>query len=77
LDEDDRIDIRGNLRSAIFHMAHCWDALRDAEKILDGDGGDFEIEVDQISGVTAEVTTPEDAFGLSLERILDNMEESA
>jgi hypothetical protein len=76
LDSDGREDVQQNLRSAIFHLAHCWDALRDAENILNGAGGDFEIEVDQIGGATGEVAAPKGAFRLSLECILDNMEAS-
>ena len=76
LGEEDRLDLEQSLRAAIFHLANCWDSLRNAEEILQTDDEDYSIETDYIEGATGETIDAADAFKFKLEYILDEMEVS-
>ena len=67
LSAEDKDDLLVALRSAIFHLALCWDALRDAENIVEA-----EIETDDIESITGNMDIPPDnAFKLTLEEIIE------
>lgn len=69
LNEKDRDDVQSNLRSAIYHLASCWDALRNVENVVK-----IDIETDEIECCAGDVTDPFDAFKKKLDDILDWME---
>ena len=50
LTPDERAGVLQNLREAAFHLASCWDALRDAEDAL---GTDMDVEGIPTAGFAA------------------------
>lgn len=55
----------GHIKQAVYHLAECWDALRDAEEVLqeaNSSFDSFDIETDDIEVLTAETSDPSDAF---------------
>lgn len=59
LPADDKLEFCSHVREAIFHLASCWDALRQAESMIEGD-----IETKSISEITSNIDDPEDAFAI-------------
>lgn len=57
LTADERAEAIQHLRDAVFHLASCWDALREVETITEG-----EVETDAIECVTGDVNEPVDAL---------------
>jgi hypothetical protein len=54
-------NFRTSIRQACFHLASCWDALRQAEQRLDTGA----IELNDISGMTSDISDPTDAYCIS------------
>ena len=71
LSPEDRTELCNHVRTAMYHMASCWDALRQAENILEE-----EIETDDISGITCGIDDPAEAFEIPDVDILDNIQEA-
>jgi hypothetical protein len=66
LTEIERATVFHKMREAAFHLASCWDALREAEDALGAD-----IETDQISGMTSDLNDPGDAYGIEESTLLE------
>lgn len=66
--------IASHLREAIFHLASCWDALREAEQALSTDDAYLEIEVDEITGITSDCGHPPcDAFKFTDDELFESI----
>lgn len=57
LNTEEKAKFCSHIRTAMFHLASCWDALREAENLTED-----EIETDEISGITSEVSDPSEAY---------------
>lgn len=57
LNTEEKAEFCSHIREAMFHLASCWDALREAENLTED-----EIETDEISGITSEVSDPSEAY---------------
>ena len=68
---EDREDMLGHLRDAIYHLTSCWDALRQAEGLVPG-----EINEEDISGYAGNTTDPADAYKQFTEADMDELLES-
>lgn len=66
---EERAQAVGHLRQAVFHLASCWDALRDAEVLVEAErGDDVEINEEDISGIASDIgDDPSEAFQLAPE----------
>lgn len=73
LTPEDREQFTDHLQEAIYHLASCWDALFQCERLL-SDTGEIEIETEHISGVAGETGASSEAYKLTLDEILDRME---
>ena len=67
----DQEQLADSLREAIYHLAACWDACFQAEVIC---GQEFDIESDNLSGITGDIGDPAEAHSLSVGDIFDRME---
>jgi hypothetical protein len=70
LSAEDKADFCSHIKTAMFHLASCWDALREAECLVGGG-----IETDDISGLTSEVTDPSEAYKTSDSDVLEALME--
>lgn len=68
--KEDQAAFCQHIREAMFHLASCWDALRDAETV-----GETEIETDEITGMTSNCGEPEDAYQVSVEDIMEALDQ--
>jgi hypothetical protein len=60
---------RQSLRDAIYHLACCWDMLRDVEEALTTDDHEVTIMTDDIEEITGECWPPSSAFAISNEQL--------
>jgi hypothetical protein len=67
---EDREELRGSLRAALFHLASCWDQLGAAEGILGP-----EIETDDISCFAGNLSDPSEAFSMPDDEVDDMIDE--
>jgi hypothetical protein len=68
---EDQEQLADSLREAIYHLAACWDACFQAEVLC---GQEFDIESDNLSGITGDIGDPAEAHSLQAVAIFDRME---
>lgn len=66
LSAEDRAELVGSVRSAVYHLLECWDSLHEAETALEGN-----IETEYIESFASRFFDPDDALAASEEDILE------
>ena len=77
LDKEDKAELLNSLRLATLNLAQCWDALRDAEHILNETGEDFEVQTDHIEVICGDLDIPPSTSHLKMEDFIEALEEKA